>query len=69
MKVRSTLIITLCELADAWQRPAAEAANRFGITVPRVAEMKIGRIDRFTIDELLAIATKVGIRAQLTLTE
>lgn len=68
MKVRSTLMVALRNHVDAEQWPVEEAAKRFGLTGSRVSEMMTGRIDRFTIDELLLMAGNVRIGTTFTLT-
>lgn len=68
MKVRSTLMLALRKHADTKQWSADEAAKRFGVTGPRLSEMMAGKIDLFTIEELIAMTTNAGLRAEFTVT-
>lgn len=61
MKVRSTLMVALRNHAEAEQWSVDEAAKRFGVAASRVSQMMTGKIDRFTIDELLLMAGNVRI--------
>lgn len=45
-----------------------QAAERLGIDQPRVSDIKNGKIARFTLDKLLELAMRVGIRAEITVT-
>lgn len=45
----------------------AEAAKRMGITQPRVSKLLKGSWDEFSLDMLLTLATRAGIRSELRL--
>jgi len=45
----------------------AEAAKRCRITQPRMNDLLRGRIDRFSLDALVNIATALGRKVQLKL--
>ena len=45
----------------------AEAARRCGVTQPRINDLLRGRIDRFSLDALVNIATALGRKVQLKL--
>ncbi len=42
-----------------------EAAKRCGVTQPRINDLLRGRISRFSIDALVNIAVRAGLRIQL----
>jgi predicted XRE-type DNA-binding protein len=44
----------------------AEAAKRLGVTRPRVSELVNGRISKFTIDELVNMAARIGLTTRIT---
>ena len=48
--------------AHAW---LAEAARRLGVTQPRVSDLMRGRIDLFSIDTLIDMLARFGIRVRL----
>jgi predicted XRE-type DNA-binding protein len=43
----------------------AEAAKLLGVTQPRVSELMLGRIDLFSIDTLINLLARLGIRVGL----
>jgi predicted XRE-type DNA-binding protein len=43
----------------------AEAAKLLGVTQPRVSELMRGRIDLFSIDTLINLLARLGIRVGL----
>jgi predicted XRE-type DNA-binding protein len=45
----------------------AEAAKRMGITQPRVSKIKRRKWDEFSLDMLLTLAVRVGLRPELKL--
>lgn len=62
MKVRSALMRSIRErIAGAGWGPV-DAASRCGVTGPRLAEIFSGKVDAFTIEDLV----RIGVRAGLT---
>ena len=47
----------------------AEAAHRLGVPRSRVSELVNDRISKFTIDKLVDMAARVGLRTQMTVRE
>jgi len=45
----------------------AEAADLLGVTQPRVSDLMRGRIDLFSIDTLIDMLGRLGIRAKVVL--
>jgi predicted XRE-type DNA-binding protein len=45
----------------------AEAANRCGVTQPRINDLIRGRVSRFSLDALVNIATALGCRVRVDL--
>ena len=43
------------------------AARRFGVSQPRISDLKRGLIDRFTIDALVNMLASAGLRVEITL--
>jgi predicted XRE-type DNA-binding protein len=50
---------------QAWTQ--AEAANRCGVTQPRINDLLRGRVSRFSLDALVNIATALGCRVRVDL--
>jgi len=49
----------------AWRPLAYAAATLFGVTQPRISDLVRGKIDRFSIDTLVAMLGHAGIRIQI----
>jgi predicted XRE-type DNA-binding protein len=64
MQMRSVLMLRIeAELkAQGWTQ--AEAAERLGITQPRVWKLKKGVWQDFSLDMLLTLADRAGLRPQ-----
>ena len=65
LKHRSDLMIRLSKLIDARGLTQAQAAELFGVTQPRVSDLVRGKIDRFSIDTLIAMLGHAGVRIQI----
>lgn len=65
MKIRSELMREICERLGVagWDR--VEAARRCGVTVPRLDELTRGKVDLFTLEELIRIASGAGLRVRI----
>ena len=61
MKLRSNLVIAIREAVESWKVTQAEAAKRLGITQPRMNDLVRGRIDKFSLDALMKLATQAGL--------
>jgi predicted XRE-type DNA-binding protein len=66
LKVRSDLMIELSKVIDSRELTQAEAAELFGVTQPRISDLKRGKIDRFSIDSLVAMLGHAGVRVSFT---
>ena len=66
LKVRSDLMIELSKVIDSRGLTQAEAAELFGVTQPRISDLKRGKIDRFSIDSLVAMLGHAGVRVSFT---
>jgi predicted XRE-type DNA-binding protein len=67
LKVRSELMVNLQKAITARGLKQAEAAKLLGVTQPRVSDLMRGRIDLFSIDTLIDMLARFGIRAKLVL--
>ncbi len=66
LRVRSQLMIELSTLIEDRGLTQARAAALFGVSQPRVSDLVRGKIDRFSIDTLIAMLGQAGVRVQLT---
>jgi predicted XRE-type DNA-binding protein len=69
LKIRSSLMIAIELIIKDRQLKQAQAAKLFGVTQPRISDIKRGKIDEFTIDSLVNMLTHAGIRVDFTLSE
>lgn len=65
LKIRTTLMIRLSQLIDARRLTQAQAASLFKVTQPRVSDLVRGKIDRFSIDTLVAMLGHAGVPVQV----
>jgi predicted XRE-type DNA-binding protein len=69
MKARAELMIGIRERVKAWGIPQQEAAKRLGLTRPRLNDLMRGKIDKFSLDALVNIATAAGYTLHIELEE
>ncbi len=67
LKVRAELMVKLQRVILARGLKQAEAAKLLGVTQPRVSDLIRGRIDLFSIDTLIDMLARLGVRAKLVL--
>jgi len=67
LKIRSDLMIRLSQLIEARGLSQAQAARLFGVTQPRISDLVRGKIDRFSIDTLIAMLGHAGVKVQIVL--
>ena len=65
LKIRTDLMIRLSKLIEARGLTQVQAADLFGVTQPRVSDLVRGKIDRFSIDTLVAMLGHAGVRVQI----
>lgn len=64
MKARSALMIAIRDVVDGWKLTQADAAKRLGVTQPRMNDLLRGRIDKFSLDALMILATGAGLTVE-----
>jgi len=65
LTARSDLMIQIAEIVKKNGWTQAEAAKQCRITQPRMNELLRGRIERFSLDALVNIATALGCRVRV----
>jgi len=65
MKLRSSLMIAITEAVSAWHVTQMEAVRRLGVTQPRLNDLLRGRIGKFSLDALVALAARAGLTVHL----
>lgn len=67
LRARADLMRQIAEAIQASGWKQVEAAERCGVTQPRINDLLRGRVSRFSLDALVNIATAMGRRVHLEL--
>jgi len=67
MRAKSALMMELENLIRQRGMTQAEAAALFGVTQPRISNLMGGKIDLFSLDTLMDMATTAGLEPHITL--
>ena len=67
LKVRAELMANLQKVIRTRGLKQAAVAELLGVTQPRVSDLMRGRIDLFSIDTLIDMLVRLGVRAKLIL--
>jgi predicted XRE-type DNA-binding protein len=66
LKIRADLMIELSKLIKSRALTQAMAASLFGVSQPRVSDLINGKIERFSIDMLIAMLGRAGVAIKFT---
>jgi predicted XRE-type DNA-binding protein len=67
LRIRAELMVRLRQFIAGQQLTQAAAAKLFRVTQPRVSDLVRGRIDLFSIDTLIDMLARAGIRVHVTM--
>ena len=67
MKIRSDVMIAITDTIQGWDTTQARAASRLGVTQPRLNDLLQGRINKFSLDTLLTLAARAGLKVKINL--
>lgn len=65
MSMRSNLLIAIEQQVRRWDVTQSEAAQRLGITQPRLNDLLKGKIANFSLDALINLAAQAGLSVRL----
>ncbi|GAB4223429.1 MAG: helix-turn-helix domain-containing protein [Gammaproteobacteria bacterium] len=65
LQIRAALMRVIINYIREENITQTEAAERFGITQPRVSDLIRGKINLFTIDMLITVLSRVGFKVSL----
>lgn len=68
LEIRSVLLMGLSSWLRDYGMTQSAAAKVLGITQARVSEIKNGKINQFSLDLLVRLASRAGLRPQMRLT-
>lgn len=67
LTARSDLMTQITQIIEKGGWTQVDAARRCGVTQPRINDLLRGRIDKFSLDALVNIATALGRKVRITL--
>ncbi len=67
MEMRAQLLIGLEQWLEKSGMTQSEAADVLGVTQARVSDLKRGKINRFSMDLLVRLAARAGLKPKLKL--
>ena len=67
LRLRAELMIAVTQLIDTQGLTQARAAKLFGVTQPRVSDLVRGKIHLFSIDTLVNMLGRAGVRTSVVL--
>lgn len=67
LTARADLLLSIRERAKAWDVPQDQAAKRLGLTRPRLNDLLRGKLEKFSLDALVNIATASGFKLHIQL--
>jgi predicted XRE-type DNA-binding protein len=65
MTMRSDAMAIINTTVRGWNTTQAQAARRLGITQPRLNDLLKGKISKFSLDTLLTLATRAGLKVKI----
>jgi predicted XRE-type DNA-binding protein len=65
MTMRSDVMIAIKNEVRSWNTTQANAARRLVITQPRLNDLLNGKINKFSLDTLLTLATRAGLKVKI----
>lgn len=69
MKLRSALMMALQKHLSETRTTQVQAAKLFGVTQPRVSDLMRGKINLFSLDALVNMATAAGLQVEIRVLE
>jgi len=69
MTARSDVLLALQRTIGGWGVTQGVAAERLGITRPRISDLLAGKISKFSLDALVNLATQAGLAVRIQVSE
>ena len=66
LKVRSVLMAGIRRIIEAERITQSEAAERLGVTQPRISDLVRGKIELFSIDALINMLAAAGYHVEIS---
>ncbi len=65
MTLRSDLMRAIRQQVQGWAEPQTTAAARLGVSQPRLNDLLRNRINKFSLDALVTLASRAGLTVRL----
>ena len=65
MRLRSQLLTAVEQEVRSWSLTQAKAAERLGVTQPRLNDLLRGKIAKFSLDALVDLSARAGLAVKL----
>lgn len=65
--MRSHLMIAIEKQVAKWKLSQEDAAKQLGVTRPRLSDLLLGKINKFSLDALMMIAERAGLKVELSI--
>jgi predicted XRE-type DNA-binding protein len=65
MTARSDIMTAIEDTVRGWNVTQREAAQRLGVTQPRLNDLLNGKISKFSLDALVGLAQRAGIKVRI----
>jgi len=67
--IRSKLMVEIKKFIERKKLTQAEAAKLFDVTQPRISDLKRGKIELFSVDSLIAMLSRAGMKVDVRVTK
>ena len=67
MTARADLLLAIRERVRTWNTTQEQAASRLGLTRPRLNDLLRGKLDKFSLDALVNVASAAGFALTIEL--
>jgi predicted XRE-type DNA-binding protein len=65
MTMRSNIMIAIKNEVHSWNMTQAQGARRLGVTQPRLNDLLHGKINKFSLDTLVTLAQRAGLKVKV----
>jgi predicted XRE-type DNA-binding protein len=69
LRVRAMLMASIEKYIRQEGMTQAEAARKVGVTQPRISDLMRGKIDVFSVDTLIAMLARAGLKVKIQVTK
>jgi len=69
MRLRSSLLMEITQRVTQWEARNEDAAKRLGVTPNELAAISDGKIHQFSLEVLLGMCARSGLRVELSVTD